>query len=120
MMTPTKNKITKEEFLEQLYKNNGNAYKTYTEMGLPYNIYYNWKKEDEDFAQKVEDSRKKQLQWVESKLFDGIENGDVSLIKFYLNCKGGYVSNKNVQVQSTNTVDVNNVIDDIKQDLNNE
>lgn len=116
-MKYSKCKVTKQEFIEKLLECNGNAYKAYTELGVPYSTYYKWKKEDEEFAQQVEETRKKQIEWVESRLFKGIEEGDSSLIKFYLNCVGGYVSNKNVQVQSTNTVDVNSIIDDLKKDL---
>lgn len=112
-------KVTKEQFLERLFENNGNAFKSYTELNMPYSMYWKWLSTDEDFKAKVEESRKKQVQWVESKLFQGIANGDAGLIKFYLNCKGGYVSQKNVtaEVKSDNTVDINSALDEIKNEL---
>lgn len=111
--------ITKEMFLEELGKNNGDYYKTYTSMGLNYNTYYKWRCDDEDFNQKCIDAKKKTVEFVEKRLFDKIAEGDPSLIKFFLSCKAGYVMTKNVvaKVDSNNDVNVKAVIDEIKKDL---
>ena len=111
--------ITKEDFLKELEKNNGDYYKTYTSMGLPYNIYYKWRCEDPEFDQKCIDAKKKTVEFVEKRLFDKIAEGDPSLIKFFLSCKAGYVMTKNVvaKIDSNNDVNVKAVIDEIKKDL---
>lgn len=109
--------ITKEQFLEKLYENNGNAYKTYTEMGLSYNTYYDWRKTDKEFDAKVVKSREKAVEFVENKLWDAIKKGDTKMIKFFLSTVGGYAEKKKVEISSGDTIDINAAIESIKSDL---
>lgn len=110
-------KVTKEQFLEKLYENNGNAYKTYTDLKIPYNMYYDWRKTDPDFNAKVEKSREKATEFVENKLWQAIEKGDPKMIKFYLSTVGGYAEKKKVEISSGDTIDINAAIESIKSDL---
>lgn len=118
--------ITKEQFLELLEEKNGNLYATYTTLGLPYNRFARWREEDKDFDAAIEKIKNKTKQWVESKLFAFIEGsiGDpqtqARMTQFYLKCQGGYTEKKEVTLNSTNTVDINTALDEIKKDLEND
>lgn len=115
--------ITKERFLEELEKNYGNCSKTYTTLGISYKRYDKWRKEDPEFNAAVKALQKRTVEWVENKMFQFI-NGEVGdpktqerMIRFYLNARGGYTENKNLNVNSSNTVDINTTIEEIKQEL---
>lgn len=109
--------ITKQDFLEELERQNGNCYATYTKLGIPYNRYYDWRKTDPEFDEACEKMQQSTVKWVESKMFEMIANGNASLARFYLNCKGGYSEKKEIKLDSNNTVDVNQTIEDIKNEL---
>ena len=108
---------TKEEFIERLYANHGNAYKTYSELGVPYSQYRDWREEDPEFEKAVQDSRREARNYVECKLWEHIQGGDKEMIKFYLKTQCGYSETKVLEVNSTNTVDVNSIVNDIKNEL---
>lgn len=109
--------ITKEMFLEELEKCNGNCYRAYTNLGLPYNRYYDWRKEDPEFDAACERLQFAMVKYAEDKMFELIGQGDRQLIRFYLNTMGGYSEKKQIDVNSTNVVDVNQTINDIKNEL---
>ena len=109
--------ITKEMFLEKLAENDGNCYQTYTNMGLPYNTYRDWRKTDEEFNNKVIELQNKTTDFVESKLMEGIKKGDAKLIQFYLRTKGNYTEKRVVELQGENTINVTEAIESIRQDL---
>lgn len=108
---------TKEEFIERLYANHGNAYKTYAELGVPYSQYRDWRNEDPEFEKAVQDSRREARNYVECKLWEHIQEGDKEMIKFYLKTQGGYSEKKQIELKSDNTVDLKQAIADIKQEL---
>lgn len=110
--------VTKESFLEKLEENMGNAYKTYTELRLPYNVYVQWKNEDSDFAEKCEAAKYQMVEFAEDKMKELIKNGNEKMIRFLLSCKGkGYSVKKEISIDSKNVVDVNQAIDSIKDEL---
>lgn len=109
--------ITKAMFLEELASQNGNCYRAYTNLGLPYNRYYAWRKEDPEFDEACEKAQKAMVKFAEDKMFELIGEGDRHMIKFYLNCKGGYSEKKQIDVNSSNTVDINAALNDIKNEL---
>ena len=109
--------IGKTEFLEELERQNGNCYAAYTTLGISYNRYYDWRKTDPEFDAACEKLQQSMVKFAEAKMFELISQGDRTLIKFYLGSKGGYAEKKVLEVNSTNTVDVNEVISDIKQEL---
>lgn len=112
-------KVTKEEFLVKLFEYKGNAYKTYTEMGVPYSLYLEWR-EDPKFEEELQKSRKKMIEFAENRLDDLIEAGNERMIRFLLASKGGYSEKKEVTLNSTNTVDISTALDEIKKDLETE
>lgn len=119
MAGKTNCKVTKKEFLAQLYENNGNAYKTYTDLGVPYSLYLKWR-EDPEFEEELQKTRKKTVEFAENKLQDLIEAGNERMIRFFLSCKGGYSEKREVTLNSTNTIDINTALEDIKRELGEE
>lgn len=121
MGRPKKNPdITKEEFLAELAKQNGNCYRAYTNLGLPYLRYYQWRKEDPEFNKEVENLQNCMIHVVEDRMFELIKEGNAGLVKFYLSAKGGYTEKRQIDVNTTNVVDVNQTINDIRNELENE
>ena len=109
--------ITKEDFLAELEKCNGNCYKAYNNIGLPYVRYYEWRKEDPEFDAACERLQQSMVKFAESKMFELIGNGNTQMIKFYLNCKAGYSEKKEIKLDSSNTVNITDAINDIKNEL---
>lgn len=108
--------ITPEMFLEKLRENRGNAYKTYTTLKVPYSQYQEWRK-DPEFEKGVVDARNAAKEYVENKMFELIDAGDRATIHFYLKCQCGYSERKEIKIDSSNTVDINKTIEDIKEEL---
>lgn len=117
--------LTKEDFLKALDEENGNEYAAYTKLGLPFNRYMQWRKEDEAFEAAIQECKVKTTEWVENKMFDFI-HGKISdpqtqarMVQFYLKCKAGYSETKNINANVTgaNTVDLNVALDEIKKEL---
>lgn len=117
--------VTKEQFLELLEKYNGNLYRVYTELELPYNRFAQWREEDEEFAAAIDKIKNKTKQWVEDKMFEFIAGtkGDAQsqgrMIQFYLRSHG-YNEKKEIVLDSKSVVDVNTAIDSIRNELENE
>lgn len=109
--------VTKEDFLAELEKQNGNCYRAYTNLGLPYTRYYRWRKEDPDFNEAVENLQLGMVQVVEDRMFQLIQEGNAGLVKFYLSAKGNYAEKKQIEINSSNTVDINTALNDIKEEL---
>lgn len=117
MARPTKDiKYTKAQFLQELLKNNGNAYRTYTALQIPYSQYRLWLK-DESFAEEVKKSREKTTEFVVDKFMEKLESGNLQAILFYLKTQGGWSEKKDVRISTDSTIDVNAAIESIKQDL---
>lgn len=98
--------VTQEQFFEKLEENKGGVYKTCSDLGISYNRYKKWREEDPNFTDKVLDIKNLTTQWVESKMFDKIEEGDGNMIRFYLGSQAGYNSGLNVNVSTAGVVDI--------------
>lgn len=109
--------VTKEIYLEALEKNLGNAYATYHELNLPYNVYCQWREEDPDFAEACEKAKYQMVKFAENKMMDLIANGNEKMVRFLLSAKGNYTTKKEISIDSKNVVDVNQAIDSIKNEL---
>ena len=78
----------KTKAIEILKKTLGNVSATCDHVGITRQTFYNWRQEDQEFNRAVEEISERTLDFVESKLMQGIQDGNTKLIMFYLNCKG--------------------------------
>lgn len=84
----------KREFHEVLAKCNGVIKTACQKLKISRMTYYNWRKEDLDFAAKCDEIYEEKDDFVESQLFKKIEDGDTACIIFYAKTKmkhRGYV-----------------------------
>lgn len=109
--------ITKSMFLEELERQKGSCYAAYNKLGLPYGRYYKWRKEDPEFDKACAEMQNSMVEFAEQRMYDLIAEGNPVLLKFFLSARGNYTEKKQIEVNSTNTVDVNEAILDIKQEL---
>ena len=89
----------KKAIIEALEKSLGVVTTACKIVGVGRTTFYGWMKEDEVFAEKVEDIQNIALDFVESKLFENIKDGKTSEMIFYLKTKGkkrGYVERQEI------------------------
>ena len=89
----------KKAILEALEKSLGVVTTACKIVGVGRTTFYQWMKDDEDFARQVKDIDNIALDFVESKLFENIKNGKTSETIFYLKTKGknrGYVERQEI------------------------
>jgi len=95
-------KKLKNEFLVRYAANMATLYITLSELSIPTSAFYRWKKEDDDFRNRILDIDAEMLDMVEGKLMEKIEQGDLKCIMFYLRCKGGVKWNPTKHIQQMN------------------
>ncbi len=78
----------KTDFLEHFSKCCAIIKTACGKAGITRQTYYRWMKEDEDFAAKVKLIQDEQVDMVEARLLNNIQNGDTTAAIFYLKCKG--------------------------------
>lgn len=74
--------------LEALSKCLGNVTNACESVGINRNTYYTWIKDDPEFAQSVDNISESQIDYVESKLLERINDGDTTATIYYLKTKG--------------------------------
>lgn len=87
-------KVAKLRFLEALVKSFGVISQAAILANVNRSTVYKWMETDKKFKAKVLDVEDIAIDFAETKMFEGINNGDALLIKFYLERKGkkrGYV-----------------------------
>ena len=78
----------KEKLLEALKETQGLIYHACKKAGnISRSTYYRYLKEDEEFAQAVEDIKEAQIDYVEGQLIKNISDGKETSIIFYLKSK---------------------------------
>ena len=88
--------IKKKQMIEALTKGLGVVTSACKSVGIVRQTHYNWYQDDPEYRKEVDDVLNVTLDFVESKLFSLIRDGNPSAIFYYLNNKGtdrGY-SNK--------------------------
>lgn len=94
----------KKKMIEALHHSNGVVTSAIQSVNLHRSTFYKWMKEDEAFKKEVDDIRESALDFVESKMFERIENGSDTMIIFFLKTQGkkrGYVEKQEIDVQNT-------------------
>lgn len=115
--------IKKALFLECFAKSMGVVLDACQKAEVSRALYYVWKKEDPEFARKLEEVTEKRNSYVEDKLFQKIENGDGPSIRFYLNAKHADYKKKVVNEIYTGDKTLEDIIDEqnrINAELDNQ
>ncbi|MBR4833080.1 MAG: hypothetical protein IKU86_01945 [Thermoguttaceae bacterium] len=95
-----KRRRKKALLLEELRNSLGLVSSACDKVGVGRTTFYEWLKNDPEFARQVDEIEERALDFVESKMFQAIQNGDVRLIQFYLSTKGrkrGYAPKTDVE-----------------------
>lgn len=116
-----KKKKKKAKLLEFLRETSGIVAYACEKAGISRVTYYNWYKEDPDFAAKADDIQELQIDFAEASLLRKIKNEDTTAIIFYLKTKGkerGYSDRKEISgiggkaIQLSNEFDFSNLSDE--------
>jgi len=94
----------KKAMLEALKLSLGVVSTAVKQVGIDRTTHYSWMEQDEEYRKAVEDINEMAIDFVESKLFQAINNGSETAIIFYLKCKGkkrGYVQSKEITINET-------------------
>lgn len=89
----------KKEILKALKNTMGNVSLSCEKVGISRFAFYKWRDEDPEFNREVEEINERTLDFVESKLMQGIQDGNARMIIFFLSTKGrarGYGQPKDV------------------------
>ena len=122
-------KNIQDRFIKALVKSKGIISTACRAVGINRQTFYNWRdrddKEGENFRKRVEEVMELQGDFVETKLLDNIENGDVTSVIFYCKTKlrnRGYnqVVDTNVNIESVDDITVESAVDILKQGLQEE
>lgn len=95
----------KENFFEAYRQSLGNISEACKNSNVKRATFYLWKKNDQDFLQKIEEIEEEQFDFVQSKLLEQIDYGNVQAIMFYLKTKGkshGYTEEQQINVTNAN------------------
>lgn len=115
-MNPRNKEITKAMYLEKLIELDGNNRAAQQALGLSYNVYYSWRKTDPSFDKAVKEAMQKQIEFVESKFYEKLKEGNMSALIFFLKTHG-WNERKELKVESDSQIDINAAIESIKEDL---
>lgn len=86
--------------LEALVKTMGIVTPACKQVGISRQTFYDWYEKDEDFKRDVDDLNEVRIDFVEGKLFEGIQNGNTALICFYLKTQAkhrGYIEKQQIE-----------------------
>lgn len=98
--------INKKAVIEQLKDTKGIISIACQRVGITRQTFWMWLKDDPDFKQEVDEITEYQIDYVESRLLDKIEDGSDTAIIFYLKCKGkhrGYVEKTELDINSSSS-----------------
>lgn len=101
--------VKKKLFVEALKSSRGIIKTACEQVGICRQTYYEWCAADVNFKQQVDAVTEIQIDFVESKLVEAIDNVNVQAITFYLKTKGkkrGYEEEQNIKLSGELNVDV--------------
>jgi len=120
---PTKtNTIKKKAMIEALTKSLGIVSTACSSVGINRSTHYDWLKSDPDYHEQCNAVSEQAHDFVESQLFNQIQDGNTTATIFYMKCKmrsRGYVEKQDVNL-NTNRPDLSSLsTDEIREHLNN-
>lgn len=95
-----KSKQLKKQMLEAMEKNMGNVSASCRKLGVTRGTYYKML-EDPDFKAKIDEMADLQLDFVEGKMYERINQLSDTMIIFFLKCKGkhrGYIDRQELKI----------------------
>ncbi|MCX6155448.1 MAG: hypothetical protein NT007_14940 [Candidatus Kapabacteria bacterium] len=100
---------TKEILLREIEKNYGIVSDACKAANISRSTFYNLKNSDKDFANEVDTITDIAIDFVESKLYKAIDEGNITAIIFFLKTKGkkrGYTEKQEIEVTNgTNAIE---------------
>lgn len=99
----------KKAILEALEKSLGIVTTACKKVGIGRTQYYQWLKDDKEFAKQVEDIENIAIDFAESQLHQQIGDGNTSATIFYLKTKGkkrGYIERSDINVSSDDRIKI--------------
>ncbi len=96
-----KQHLKKEQFLSELENALGIVSQAAKRCGIDRTTPYRWMKEDREFAEKADEVQNVVLDFTESKLYELVDEKNVTAIIFTLKCKGksrGYIERQEVDM----------------------
>ena len=104
-------KQKKDKFIKLLGENLGNISATCIQTGIARKTYYNWINKDDKFKSKVDEILEAQIDYVENKLMEKIEAGDLTAIIFYLKTKAKHRGwSEKIELSHNNQAPVINIV----------
>lgn len=100
-MTHIKRQKLKESFLEAYESSACNVSISCKKIGISRNAFYEWKKEDLQFAEDCKEREESLIDFAETMLYKGIKEGKTAELIFFLKTKGqsrGYVEKQQYHV----------------------
>tara|TARA_R110000744_G_scaffold120306_4_gene224160 strand:- start:19 stop:390 length:372 start_codon:yes stop_codon:yes gene_type:complete len=104
-----KTEHSKKAILEALEKSLGIVTTACKKVGVGRTQYYNWLKDDLEFATQVDDIQNIALDFAESKLHEQIGDNNTSATIFYLKTKGkkrGYIERSEIDVSTDDRIKI--------------
>lgn len=115
--TAEERKEKKKLFLEAFEESKGMTTTSCMRVGITKDTLIAWRKKDKKFDAAITAIQEKNKEWVEGRLMTLVENGNTAAIMFYLKCKGGYQEKQRIEVEQKSEIDINAVIQDLKDTL---
>jgi hypothetical protein len=113
----TERKGLKKALLQALFESLGVPTPACKAVGIDPSTFYRWLKADRKFAKDVAALGNVALDFVESKLFKRIQDGDTTSIIFYLKTKGrdrGYIEKRDVTIERKEEKSIEEIMADIE------
>lgn len=106
----------KKAFIDLLEEEHGGLYAAASKLAIPMSKIRKWRNEDAEFDAAVNEVTDTEVRWVEYKLHDLIEQGNVTATTFFLRTKGksyGYQESQKVEAEVKGQVDVEKILEDM-------
>ena len=110
----TKTDILKKAMLKALEKTHGIVTEASKKAKIHRSTHYDWINNDPEYKKAVDDIENMALDFTESKMFEGIQEGDKTLIIFHLKTKGkkrGYTERNEIEVVK-DEIDLSDISDE--------
>ncbi len=118
--TAEERKQIKEDFLRAYEESMGLQYASARRAGVTVDTVNAWRKKDKKFDAAIKEIDENTADMVVGKLMENIMNGDRASLFFWLKCRRHWSETHKVEVEQKSEVDINAVIEDLKDMLKDE